>query len=84
MKYDTEGFPRPEIFWGINGTQTGTGDKYNMDTENGSSLSQATMEDNDRFVFAVPSPVYTWYRGGELLTLERWAKLGVSLISMKH
>ena len=39
MKYDTEGFPRPEIFWGINGTQTGTGDKYNMDTENGSSLS---------------------------------------------
>ena len=52
-----------------------------MDTENGSSLSQATMEDNDRFVFAVPSPVYTWYRGGELLTPERRSELGVSLVS---
>ena len=39
MKCDAEGFPRSEISWGINGTQTGTGDKYNMDTENGSSLS---------------------------------------------
>ena len=29
---------------------------------------------------ADPSPVYTWYRGGELLTLERRSELGVSLV----
>ena len=30
---------------------------------------------------ADPSPVYTWYRGGELLTHERRSELGVSLVS---
>ena len=30
---------------------------------------------------AAPSPVYTWYRGGELLTPERRSELGVSLVS---
>ena len=33
---------------------------------------------------ADPSPVYTWYRGGELLTPERRSELGVSLVSYNN